>query len=415
MKERKANRSLIVLGTIIVQMGLGTVYTWSLFNQPLVDKFGWQLSAVSTTFSILSLALAVSTLFAAKLQEKWGLRRLIVFSGLLLGGGLILSSMAPSLWMLYLLAGLVVGYADGTAYITSLSNIMKWFPEKKGLMSGISVGAYGTGSLVFKFVNSAVLENLGVTQAFICWGLIAIVMIAGGAFLVKEAAIETEAGSRNAEMGKGKDFSVKEMLKTRQSWLLFVIFFTACMSGLYLIGLAKDIGTHLVGLDMATAGNAVALIAIFNTIGRIILGSLSDHVGRMRVVSGTLLVTAIAVSILSYVQLNYALFFICVAAIAFCFGGNVTVFPAIVADYFGLKNQSRNYAVIYQGFGIGALSGSVIASVLGGFMPTFNAIMILCLISFLLTLIIKSPADKAVQPENATYRKTVRRIGAHSN
>ncbi|MED4405722.1 MULTISPECIES: L-lactate MFS transporter [Heyndrickxia] len=394
MLERKANRSLIVLGTMIVQMGLGTVYTWSLFNQPLVDKFGWQLSAVSTTFSILSLALAVSTLFATKLQAKWGLRRLVAFSGILLGAGLILSSFAPSLWMLYLLAGLIVGYADGTAYITTLSNLMKWFPDKKGLVSGISVGAYGTGSLVFKFINGAVLSSFGVTQAFLCWGVIAIAMITGGSFLLKEAENTTTSGTVSKQPA-GKDFTIKEMLKTKQAYLLFIVFFTACMSGLYLIGLVKDIGTRLVGLDVATASNAVALIAVFNTIGRLVLGGLSDHVGRMKVVSGTLLATAVAVSILSYAHLNFALFFICVAAIAFGFGGNVTVFPAIISDFFGLKNQSANYSVIYQGFGIGALSGSVIASLLGGFMPTFHAITILCLVSFAITLFIKSPAEEA--------------------
>lgn len=131
MKERNGNRLLIVIGTIIVQMGLGTIYTWSLFNQPLVDKYGWDLSATAITFSITSFALAFSTLFAGKIQDKWGLRRLIAVAGILLGGGLMLSSQVSSLWMLYLVAGVLVGFADGTAYITSLTNLIKWFPEKK--------------------------------------------------------------------------------------------------------------------------------------------------------------------------------------------------------------------------------------------------------------------------------------------
>jgi MFS transporter, OFA family, oxalate/formate antiporter len=188
-----------------------------------------------------------------------------------------------------------------------------------------------------------------------------------------------------------KDYTVKEMLKTKQAYLLFFIFFTACMSGLFLIGIVKDIGVRLVGLDIEAASNAVALVAIFNTSGRIILGALSDKVGRLRVVSGALLVTAAAVTVLSFVQLNYALFFICVAGIAFCFGGNITIFPAIVADFFGLKNQSKNYGIIYQGFGIGAISGSFIASALGGFIPTFKLIAVLSIVSLLIALTIKAP------------------------
>lgn len=149
MSIKKENRWLIILGTIIVQMGLGTIYTWSLFNQPLVERFGWELGAVATTFSITSFALAFATMFSGKLQDKWGLRRLIAIVGVLVGGGLMLSSQASSLALLYILAGLVVGFADGLGYMASLSNLIKWFPEKKGLMSGISVGAFGTGSLVF--------------------------------------------------------------------------------------------------------------------------------------------------------------------------------------------------------------------------------------------------------------------------
>lgn len=391
MKTGKTNRWLIVLGTIIVQMGLGTIYTWSLFNQPLVEKFNWQLSSVAITFSITSFALAISTLFAGRLQDKWGIRRLIGSAGIILGIGLMLTSQISSIWMLYILAGAVVGFADGTAYITSLSNLIKWFPERKGLISGVSVGAYGTGSLLFKYINGSLIQSVGVSQAFLYWGIIVMAMVVGGSFLVKEAKIKDTTHS--AAESKQKDYTVKEMLKTKEAYMLFIIFFTACMSGLYLIGIVKDIGVSLAGLDRTTAANAVALVAIFNTCGRIILGALSDKVGRLKVVSGALLVTAAAVTVLSFTSLNYGTFFACVAGIAFCFGGNITIFPAIVADFFGLKNQSKNYGVIYQGFGFGALFGAFIAAALGGFVPTFTLIAVLNIISLLIAMIIKAPGQ----------------------
>ncbi|UTI44125.1 OFA family MFS transporter [Niallia sp. RD1] len=410
MKERNGNRLLIVIGTIIVQMGLGTIYTWSLFNQPLVDKFGWDLSATAITFSITSFALAYATLFAGKIQDKLGLRRLIAFAGIMLGGGLMLTSQVSSLSMLYLIAGVCVGFADGTAYITSLSNLIKWFPEKKGLISGISVGAYGTGSLVFKYINTSLIASYGVSTAFLIWGIIALTMVVGGSFLLKEAReVETTTTSLAPEQ---KNYTVKEMLKTKQAYLLFVIFFTACMSGLYLIGIVKDIGVSLAHLDVATAANAVALVAIFNTIGRIILGALSDKVGRIKVVSGTLVVTAVAVTVLNVVPLSFPLFFACVAAIAFCFGGVITVYPAIIADFFGLKNQSKNYGIIYQGFGFGALAGSMIAAVLGGFHATFTVISVLCVISFVITLIIKPPfMEPEPKEKKQPQPKLVNRLG----
>ncbi|MDH4424124.1 MULTISPECIES: OFA family MFS transporter [Bacillus] len=394
MKKPSVNPWLVVLGTVIVQMGLGTIYTWSLFNQPLVSKYGWSLNAVAITFSITSLSLAVSTLFASKLQEKWGLRKLIMIAGLALGMGLVLSSQASSLVLLYVLAGVVVGYADGTAYITSLSNLIKWFPERKGLISGISVAAYGSGSLIFKYINAYLIESVGVSQAFIYWGVIVTTMIVIGACLIHQAA---DQGAVQAT--KTKEYTTKEMLGTKQVYLLFIMLFTSCMSGLYLIGMVKDIGVQLVGLTAATAANAVAMVAIFNTLGRIILGPLSDKIGRLKIVTGTFVVMATSVLVLSFVDLNYGIYFVCVASVAFCFGGNITIFPAIVGDFFGMKNHSKNYGIVYQGFGFGALAGSFIGALLGGFKPTFMVIGVLCVVSFIIALLIQAPNQKKEQED----------------
>lgn len=390
MKNTSERPWLIVLGTVIAQLGLGTIYTWSLFNQPLVNKFGWDLSKVALTFSITSFALAFSTLFAGKLQDKLGIRKLISIAGIIMGIGLMLTSKVTSISMLYVLAGLIVGAADGIAYITTLSNCIKWFPEKKGLISGISVGAYGTGSLVFKYINASLISSKGVSGAFLYWGIMTMILILTGAQLLKDASSETVTVNNSS---KENNFTVREMLKTRQAYLLFIVFFTACMSGLYLIGIVKDIGVQLAGLKPAVAANAVAMVAIFNTSGRIVLGALSDKVGRLKVVLFTLTATAVAVFVLSFVHLNYAIFFACVAGIAFCFGGNITVFPAIVGDFFGLKNHSKNYGIIYQGFGLGALSGSFIAALMGGFKPTFMVVGILCIISIVIVATIKAPME----------------------
>ncbi len=413
MSSKPVNRWLIVVGTIIVQMGLGTIYTWSLFNQPLGEKFSWSLGAVATTFSITSFSLAIATLFAGRLQERIGIRKLTLISGIILGLGLIASSFATSLGMIYLLAGIVVGFADGTAYITTLSNLIKWFPERKGLISGISVGAFGTGSLLFKYVNASLIANQGVSLAFFYWGIIVMVLVGAGSFLLREKIVAPQAASLQSAH-TDRDFSVKEMLAVKESYFLFVIFFTACMSGLYLIGIVKDLGVQLAGMDLATAANTVSAIAIFNTAGRIILGALSDKVGRLRVISFTLLVTTLAVSVLSFVPLTHALFFLCVGAIAFCFGGNITVFPAIVGDFFGLKNHSKNYGIIYQGFGLGALAGSFIAARLGGYHATFIVIAVMSVVSLLLTLIIKPPKGATAETKNISTAPTAVTASSHA-
>lgn len=165
MKQTSINPLLIVLGTIIVQIGLGTIYTWSLFNQPLVSKFGWNLNSVAITFSITSFFI-IFNIICRKVTAKIRASKTHRYCRIVLGLGLILSSQVSSLPLLYLLAGVVVGYADGTAYITSLSNLIKWFPNRKGLISGISVSAYGMGSLIFRYINGNLIDSLGVSQAF---------------------------------------------------------------------------------------------------------------------------------------------------------------------------------------------------------------------------------------------------------
>ncbi|WP_123053250.1 OFA family MFS transporter [Clostridium sp. JN-1] len=400
--EGQQNRWIVILGTIIAQIGLGTIYTWSLFNQPISKQFGWPVSKVALTFSITSFALSFSTLAAGKLQEKLGIRKLTTICGFILGIGLLLTSKASSLAMLYITAGIILGAADGIGYITSLSNAIKWFPEKKGLISGISVGAYGTGSLIFKYLNGGLISSKGISQAFIWWGIIAMALIIVGAQFLKDAPVEPNTNSNNLVGNvENVNFTVGEMLRTKEAYLLFIVFFSAAMSGLYMIGSVKDIGMQLAGLDAVTAANAVALVAIFNTVGRLVLGTLSDKLGRIKVVQFSIIVTVVSVFTLSSVHLNFGIFFTCVSAIAFCFGGNVTVYPTIVGEFFGLKNQTKNYGIIYQGFGIGALSGSFISVLVGGFKPTFLIIGVLCIISVVILAVIKPPKKEEQTSTNS--------------
>jgi Nitrate/nitrite transporter len=387
----------ILAGTVIVMIGLGTIYTWSLFNQPIGDKFGWNVGAVAMTFSIMSFALSLSTLSASKIQKKIGIRGLLILSAVGMGTGLALTSLASSLWMLYIAAGILVGASNGIAYMTTLSNTIQWFPERKGLVSGVAIGAYGIGSVLFKYVLAFLIQNVGVSQTFFYWGIISFVMIGGGLLLIRQAPVAAANKAAQRDAALHHDYTVGEMLKTKQAYLLFFVLFTACMSGLYMIGSVANLGTSLAGLDAASAANAVALVALFNTAGRLVLGALSDHFDRLKIVAGALLITAVAAVILSSGALSYPVFFLSVSSVALCFGGNITIFPAIVADFFGIKNQSQNYGLVYQGFGIGGLSASFISVLLGGFVPTFRLIAILCTISCVIVLTLHAPGMATVR------------------
>lgn len=385
--EKKTNRILILIGTMLAQLGLGTLYTWSLFNAPLSQLHGWSLEQVVLSFSITSFCLAIGTLFAGKLQEIFGIKIVVAACAIILGLGLAFAPKFNNLIELYISAGVIVGLVNGIAYILTLSNCLKWFPDHKGVISSISIGCYGLGSLIFKYVNADLIKSTGIVHAFMYWGLMAFILVFIGALFLKDAP-KTVASSINSV---AKEFNWTELFKEPSAYLLFIAFFSSCLSGLYLIGTAKNIGILFAHLSPAMAGSAVALVAIFNTLGRLILGSLSDRLARTKVSAFAFLLMFIGIIILLFVPLSMTTFTISIALIAFAFGGNLTIFPAIVSEYFGLTNHSKNYGVIYQGFGIGGLLGGIVANVMGGFKPTFWLMLFVAILSILIMTFIKPP------------------------
>ena len=392
--NRQSTRWLTLIGTIITQFALGSVYTWSLFNSSLSDKLGEPVSQVAFSFGLLSLGLALSSSVAGKLQERFGVKRVTMASGILLGLGFFLTAHSSSLMMLWLSAGVLVGLADGAGYLLTLSNCVKWFPERKGLISAFSIGSYGLGSLGFKFIDSHLLASVGLEKTFMIWGLITLVMIVFGATLMTDAPLQ-KAATVNGVVAN--DFTLAQSMRKPQYWMLAVMFLTACMSGLYVIGVAKDIAQGMVHLDVATAANAVTIIAIANLSGRLVLGILSDKIARIRVITIGQVVSLVGMAALLFAPLNATTFFAAIACVAFNFGGTITVFPSLVSEFFGLNNLAKNYGVIYLGFGIGSIFGSIIASLFGGFYVTFYVIFALLILSLALSTTIRQPEQKMLR------------------
>ncbi|MEH4797471.1 MULTISPECIES: MFS transporter [Atlantibacter] len=391
-------RWLTLFGTIVTQFALGSVYTWSLFNSALSEKLDAPVSQVAFSFGLLSLGLALSSSVAGKLQERFGVRRVTIASGLLLGLGFFLTAHSSNLMMLWLSAGVLVGLADGAGYLLTLSNCVKWFPERKGLISALSIGAYGLGSLGFKFIDTHLLATVGLERTFMIWGAIALLMVVSGAMLMTDAPnqpVQSVNGVTN------NDFTLAESMRKPQYWMLAAMFLTACMSGLYVIGVAKDIAQNLVNLDVASAANAVTVISIANLSGRLVLGILSDKMSRIRVITLGQVISLVGMAALLFAPLNEITFFAAIACVAFNFGGTITVYPSLVSEFFGLNNLAKNYGVIYLGFGIGSICGSAIASLFGGFYVTFWVIFALLIFSLALSTTIRQPQRQVLKHAHA--------------
>jgi MFS transporter, OFA family, oxalate/formate antiporter len=388
--NKSLNRGWVVIGAILIQLCIGGIYTWSLFNQPLSDAFNWNKSDVFLTYSIAIFVFAFATLFAGRLQDRVGPRLVATVGILLYSGGLMLTSVVSELWQLYLTYGVMAGAGVGFVYVCPLSTLVKWFPKRKGLITGVAVGAFGMGSLVFKSAIQYFIANIGVSQTFLVLGLISAVMGLIGASLLRVPPIALSV-SGAPSLPLERQFVPGEMIRTRSFMFIWIMFLFASTSGLLVIGMAKDIGVQLAGLSENVASNAVTIIALFNASGRIGWGSLSDKFGRIRVVSVMFMLTAVAMSAISVLSLNYLSFFISLAVIAFCFGGFLAVFPTITNEYYGVKNLGANYGIVYQAYGLAALMGPLIVSAVGGLRTTFLIAAVLAVLGAMITQVIPHP------------------------
>lgn len=402
MQNDNRTRWLTLFGTIITQFALGSVYTWSLFNGQLSQKLDEPISRVAFSFGLLSLGLAIASSVAGKLQDRFGVKKVTMAAGVMMAVGFALTAHSNNLIMLYLSAGVLVGLADGAGYLMTLSNCVKWFPERKGMISACAIGAYGLGSLGFKFICGHLLSVYTLENTFIIWGILAMTMIIIGGLMMTDAPKQAPQtiNCNEDNLNSSRDFTLSEAVRMPQYWMLALMFLTSCMSGLYVIGVAKDIGEGMVHLNAITAANAVTVIAIANLSGRLILGVLSDKMSRIRVISMAQVISLAGMSILLFSSMNETLFFISVACVAFSFGGTITVYPSLVSDFFGLNNLTKNYGLLYLGFGIGSVMGSLIASVFGGFVVTFTFITVLLIVSLVLSATIRLP-NKSEHAHNA--------------
>lgn len=392
------NRWLVVFGAILLQVSIGAVYSWSLFNQPLVTKFGWNSNEIVFTYSLIVFVFAFTTMFSGRLQDKIGPRTVATIGGLFYGIGLILSSYATSILQLYIYYGFIAGIGIGFVYVCPLSTCIKWFPDKKGLITGITVGAFGLGSLVFKSIIEFLLSSFGVSRTFFYLGIIYASLIIIGAQLLSVPPANNNLTNKNSITHKNSNnLTVSEMLKNKSFYFIWIMYLFGSMGGLLVIGLAKDIGIDLAGLNPEVAAHAVSTIALFNASGRLIWGILSDKLNRIRVVLAMFLITSFCMIAMSFITLNIVTFFIFLGGITFCFGGFLSVFPTITGEFYGTEHLGANYGIVYQAYGLAALLGPIIVSLVGGLNSTFIISSVLSIIGAGMTFMVKAPSKNFVE------------------
>ncbi len=398
------NRWIPVIAGIAIQLCLGTAYIWGVFQPEVTKLFHWSNVTAGYTFSFLLGILTVGSTIGGKIQDKFTPKPVVLGGGLVLGAGFILASFTTAAmpWWLWLTYGAIGGFGMGMIYTTVIATCQKWFPDKRGLITGIIVSALGFGGLVFTPVASALIKSTGVLQTFMWLGVIFIVVCSIGAQFIINPPVgfkpegwvppAAKAGSHIVQ-----DFTPTEVLQTPQFYMVIIAFMLATAAGLMIIPYAKVLGLSG-GLSTEVATYGVMVIAMFNSFGRLFWGSVSDKLGRKNTL---LILTLMATASILFVSAAQSyLILVLIGIVAFSYGGFLGTFPALTADFWGIKNMGTNYGMILLGFGIGAVASPFIAGYVKdlthGFYWAFIIASAASFAGFLLILFLKPPSLKKV-------------------
>jgi OFA family oxalate/formate antiporter-like MFS transporter len=379
------NKYVVLVGALLAQITIAGLYAWSVFGVALQNERGWGSNEAILPYSLAQFIFALSTLASGPLVDRKGPRIALVAGAVLYGGGLILSSFATTPEMLYLSYGLLCGAGVGFVYVCPLATLIKWFPTHRGFITGLSVSVFGGGSIIFRNVISSYLTTTDVSGSMLKLGLVSFALILTGAMLTNNPP---DYIKKAAEKGE-RDFTTGEMMKTSKFRILWIMYWLAVIPGLLVLGAAKNIGLEVAGLDIAAASGIIALLAIFNALSRLISGALSDKLGTLNVLKGSFIITIVSLFALSFLADYKAIFYLAVSGVAIGYGGFLALFPTFTNQEFGSFRYASNYGLVYQAYGLAALSGIFLKSMTGSFTNTFIFSALAASVGFGLSFMIK--------------------------
>jgi len=432
MTEQKVmNRWWVVFGGILIQLCLGAIYAWSAFTTKLTDAgFSRPQTQLVFTLGLVTFAV-VMALVAGRWQKKAGPRKVAITGGIVLGLGYLLAGFSgtneqPNFWGILLGVGLLGGAGIGLGYVCPIAALVKWFPDKKGLITGLAVAGFGFGALIWIKLTSGFQfgpidltpgwlglygAGWGVLEVFKLYGvLFAVLVVLGALFMINPPDGWLPAGwhpdTAHAASTGAVNLTEIEMAKTPQFWTLFLNFAAGGTAGLMVIGIIAMFGKDALTANqvdptraVVIAGTAMGLFyALMNGLGRIVWGAISEKTGRKQAIVIMNAAQGIVMILFYFIGGNEIGLYIGAAIIGFNFGGNFALFPAATADYFGNKNVGTNYPWVFMAYAVGGVVGPMLGGWMGGqknWLWAFIPAGIACLLAAFLCLGLK-PVKKQI-------------------
>ncbi len=395
-----ANRWTIALAGVFMQIALGAVYAWSVFRTPLAKQFGWSIAEVTLTFTISIFVLGIAAFFGGLWLNRKGPRVVALVGGVLYGLGVFLASYsANKLWWLYLSYGLIGGIGLGFSYIVPVAVLVKWFPDRRGLITGIAVGGFGAGALVTAPVATRLIQSVGVLNTFAYLGIAyLIVTVVAGLFMQNPPDGWKPAGwtptASETRQRAGHDYTLGEALRTWQWYALWSLLFLNTFAGISIISQEAPLFQELVGVSAVVAASMVGLASIGNAFGRVFWAWVSDLLTRratffimflLQVLLFWFLPNATAVSLMTILTF----------VVLMCYGGGFGTMPAFAADYFGSKNVGPIYGLMLTAWGVASAVGPLLIAYMrettGSYRGALHVIAGVMAVSALLPILVSPP------------------------
>lgn len=427
MKTTKTmNRNLVVLGAIMIQLALGAIYAWSVYTTMLTDKtVGWSKTQSMMVFSAGLAVFAIVMVVAGRFLQhpQVGPKRLAMASGVVLGAGYILAGLfgAEHFITTFIFIGIVGGAGIGLGYVVPIAVGIKWFPDKKGLITGLAVAGFGFGATLWMTLadklgplgGGELLKSLGVSGTFIAFGIAYLILVEIGSIWMgfppdgyKPEGWEPPQASGSAPVAGSFNLTSWEMLRTPQFYMILLTFAFGASAGLMSIGLMKlwpkeSLVANGMSAEQASAAATLAMavfFALFNGLGRILWGMISDKIGRKLSIIIMAATQGVFVYLFQFMAGNEYTLYLFAMLIGFNFGGNFALFPTITADTFGTKYVGMNYGWVFLAYAIGGIFGPILGGKLGdlhNFPLAFTICGILCIVSVLTISLVKPVTPKA--------------------
>ncbi len=422
MSDRSAspggNRWLVLAGGVLVQLSIGAVYAWSTFSKAIrAEESVFELSTVQATipFEVAIGMIFVGTFLGGRFQDRRGPRPVALVGVTIYSIGIILASFARDagdLWLLILGYGVLGGFGLGLAYIVPIAMLQKWFPDKRGLITGIAVGGFGFGAVITSPVAQAMIEAnpeyqqvptrvfLWLGIAYLVAGLLGASVFrnppAGYTVAAKAAAVGT-VEEEPAPLPAADDFTQQEAMRTPQWYMLTLILTVSVTAGISFISLAAAAASDVAGFSAAGAATLVGIMGLFNGAGRIMWAALSDRIGRKAAFVGILGIQGLALLAIPHTR-NMVLFYVLAALIYLCYGGAFGTLPSTASDFFGVRNAGAIYGLMLIGWSIGGVVGPLLISWLVGeeqaYTVGFTVVGILALAGVALPLLTRKPRHR---------------------